>query len=113
MGLIADIKAMKDVQRIKWGGTAAISISSIANMIINLPDASKTLSKEKFNEVYSLHKKMRKCTTKIEMDIEGYYTTAVKILREFDEIAPCEAYLGLEPFEAELLMSEIRNNPTL
>lgn len=108
MGLIADIKAMSDVQRIKSGGRASLSISSITNMIINLPDASKALSKEEFDEVYSLYKKMRKCTTKLELDIDGYYKIAVDILREFDKVAPCESYLGLEPFEATLLMQEIR-----
>lgn len=110
MGLFSDIKAMKDVQRIKSGGYAAISISSITNMIINLPDASKNLSKEEFNDVYFVYKQMKKCTTKIEMDIEGYYKTAVDILRVFDRVAPCESYLGLEPFEASLLMEEIRKN---
>lgn len=110
MGLIADIKAMKSIQIIKSGGYANLSISSITNLIINLSDANKTIPKESFNEVYLLYTKMRKCTTKIEMDIEGYYKIAADILREFDKIYPCETYLGLEPFEASLLMEEIRKS---
>lgn len=108
MGLFSDIKALKDLQRIKNGGYAEMSISSITNLIINLADASKSLSKEEYNEVYSLYKKMRKCTAKFKIDIEGYYKTAVDILREFDKVVPCESYLGLEPFEASMLMGEIR-----
>lgn len=53
---------------------------------------------------------MRKCKTSIDMDINGYYETAINILREFDKIVPCESYLGMEPFEANLLMCEIRQN---
>ena len=48
MGLIADIRAMKEVQRIKNGGNASISVSSITNMIINLSGASHTLSKDDY-----------------------------------------------------------------
>lgn len=109
MGLIADIRAIKEVKRIKNGGSASISVSSITNMIINLPDASRTLSKDDYDEVYAIYKKMRKCKTPIDMDINGYYKTAISILREFDKIAPCESYLGMEPFEAKLLMHEIRS----
>ena len=108
MGLFADIKAMSDVQKIKLGGRAAISISSITTLIINLPDAQKNLSAQEYANVYSLYKKMRKCTTKLDMDLDGYYRIAADILREFDKISPCEPYLGLEPFEAALLMQEIR-----
>ena len=48
MGLIADIRAMKEVQRIKNGGNASISVSSITNMIINLSGASHALSKDDY-----------------------------------------------------------------
>ena len=108
MGIFANIKAIKDVQKIKNGGTAYLTISSITNLIINLPDAKKTLEQPVFEQVYALYKRFNKCNTKMELDFEGYYTTAIAILREFDKIAPCESYLGLEPFEAKLLMSEIR-----
>ncbi len=110
MGLISDISAIKKVEQIKNGGRASISVSSITNMIINLPDANRTLSKDDFDKVYALYKKMRKCKTSIDMDINGYYETAINILREFDKIVPCESYLGMEPFEANLLMCEIRQN---
>lgn len=110
MGLLADIKAMRDVQRIKCGGKASISISSISNMIINLPDANRNLSKDDYDKVIDIYSKMRKCTTKIDMDIKGYYKITIDILCEFDKVVPCEPYLGLEPFEASLLMNEIRKS---
>ena len=113
MGLIADIRAMKEVQRIKNGGNASISVSSITNMIINLSGASHILSKDDYAKVYDIYQKMRKCKTPIDMDINGYYETAISILREFDKIVPCESYLGVESFEASLLMREIRHDEPL
>ena len=109
MGLIADIRAIKKIQRIKNGGSASISVSSITNIIINLPDANRTLTKDEYEKVYAIYEKMRKCKTPIDMDINGYYKTAISILLEFDKIAPCESYLGMEPFEANLLMREVRS----
>lgn len=110
MGLFADLKAMRDVQRIKSGGKASLSVSSISNMIINLTDANRNLPKDDYNKVFDIYLKMRKCTTKIDMDINGYYKVAIDILHEFDKVVPCEPYLGLEPFEASLLMNEIRKS---
>ena len=39
-----------------------------------------------------------------------YYKITIDILCEFDKVVPCEPYLGLEPFEASLLMNEIRKS---
>lgn len=108
MGIFANIKAMRDVQKIKHGGTAYFTISAITNLIINLPDAQKTLDRAAFDRVFELYKKFDKCKTKVVLNYDGYLATAVEILREFDKIAPCETYLGMEPFEAMLLMKEIR-----
>lgn len=38
----------------------------------------------------------------------GYLAVAADILYEFDQIAPCEYILGVEPFEARMLMNEVR-----
>lgn len=108
MGIFANLKAMKDVQKIKNGGSAYFTVSAITNLIINLPDAQKTLDRTAFDKVFELYKKFNKCTTKLELNYEGYLATAVDILREFDKIAPCESYLGIEPVEAILLMKEVR-----
>ena len=64
-------------------------------------------------KVYDIYQKMRKSKTPIDMDINGYYETAISILREFDKIVPCESYLGVESFEASLLMRKIRHNGPL
>lgn len=110
MGILADIKAMRDIQKIKYGGTANISMASITNMIINVQEARKNLSKDEFNDFYQEYLKMQKCKTKLVIDYEGYLKICFDILRRFDEIAPCELYLGLEGIEAEMLMSEIRES---
>ena len=109
MGIFANIKAMKDVQKIKKGGKAFFSISAITNLIINLSDAQKLLDSATFDQVFELYKKMDKCTNKIELDYNGYIAIAADILKEFDKIAPCEYILGMEPFEATMVMKEVRN----
>lgn len=108
MGLFANIKAMKDLQKIKNGGFAYFSVSAITNLTINLPDAQRVLDGNTFNRVYDLYKQMNRCTSKMKLDYNGYLATAKDILKEFDKIAPCERYLGMEPFEAAMLMQEVR-----
>lgn len=108
MGFIADIKAMKDVARIKSGGTAKLSISQITCLITNMQDAQKSLSRSEFESVYALYKELRKCNTKMEMDKYGYIDTAVKIIKKFDAIAPYEKYSGGNELEFSFLMDDIR-----
>ena len=48
MGFFSDLKAIKDVQIISEGGTAKLSMSQIVNLIINLPDANRNLSSDKY-----------------------------------------------------------------
>ena len=108
MGIFANIKAMTDVQKIKSGGTAFFTISSITYLIINLPDAQKSLDRTTYDCVFELYKQFNKCKTKMKLDYYGYLATAVDILKEFDKIAPCESYLGMEHFEAMMLMQEVR-----
>lgn len=108
MGLFANFKAMKDVQKIKNGGTAYFTISAITNLIINLPDAQKALDRTTFDRVFELYRKMDRCKTKMKLDFDGYLSSAADILKEFDKIAPCESYLGMEPFEAMMVMKEVR-----
>lgn len=109
MGIFADMKAIADVQKIKRGnGTANLSIAQITGLLINLPDAEKNLPKKEFNQVYDLFKKMRKCKTKMSMDSHGYLDTAIKIIKEFDKIAPYELYSGGNQIEFSFMMSDIR-----
>lgn len=109
MGLFSNIKAIRDVQRIRSGGTANLSISQITCLITNMQDARKNLSSEKFEAVYALFNELRKCKIKMKMDINGYYDTAVKIIKRFDVIAPYEKYSGGNELEFSFLMEEIRD----
>lgn len=109
MGLFSDIKAAKDVQKLKQGGNANLSISQVVNLITNMPDAQKNLSKGEFEQVYSLYKQMRKCSTKIPVDLEGYFDMALKIIQRFDSIAPYEKYSGGNEIEFSFLMEKIRS----
>jgi hypothetical protein len=109
MGMLADIKATKDFMRIKNnGGKAKMSTSAITCLITSMPDARKNLSKEKFEAVYKLYRELRKCNTKRELDINGYYETATDIIMKFDAIAPYEKYGGENPIETAFLIGELR-----
>lgn len=109
MGYRDDMKAIADCQRIKRnGGTAKFSIASITTMSINLPDAKKRLTGEEFDQVYALFKRLRKCKSKIELDIDGYHDLAARIVLMFDNIAPYEKYSGMDEIEGKLLITGIR-----
>lgn len=108
MGFFSDMKAMKDISRIKSGGSAKLSISQITCLITNMPDAQKNLSKEEFNAVYALYKEMRGCKTKVQMDMDGYLNTALKIIKRFDAIAPYEKYSGGNESEFAFMMEDLR-----
>ena len=109
MGFFSDLSALKEVQRIKKGGTTNLSISQIVNLIINLPDAKKNLSSEDYEAVFSLYQKMRSGKTKLTLDLEGYYSVAIDLIRKFDAIAPYEKYSGGNEIETSLLMAQIRD----
>lgn len=109
MGIISDFKAMKDVSKIKAGGTAKLSISQITGLIVNLPDAQKNLSPREFNEVYNFFRRLRTCKTKIKMDIDGYLKQAIEIVKRFDAIAPYQKYSGGNELEFSFLMNDLRS----
>ena len=87
MGILADIKATKNLQKIKNGGTASFTVSSIVNHIINLGEAKRTLDYTSASRVFALYGQMRKCNNKMELDYEGFLGVAADILLEFDKIA--------------------------
>lgn len=108
MGLISGISAVSGVQKMKQGGTAKLSMAQITDMIINLPDATKNLSKEDFEKVYALYKEFKKCRTKMVLDMNAYLECATQIIKRFDRIAPYEKYSGGIELETQLMMEDIR-----
>ncbi len=110
MGIINDLKAVKAVQKLKKGETVKLSIAQITGLLINLIDANKNLSKEQYNKIYKIYSELRNCNTKMELDLNGYYETAIDIIKKFDKIAPYEKYSGGNETEIGFLMSEIRSN---
>ncbi len=109
MGILADIKAIKDVQKLKNGEIVKLSISQITGLITNMTDAKKNLEPKKFQDIYKLFTELRTCNTKMEMNLEEYYRTAKDIIKRFDIISPYEKYSGGNEFEFSFLMNEIRN----
>lgn len=108
MGFFADIKAISDVQKIKSGKIAELSISQITGLIVNMTEAKNNLSSEKFKEIYNLFLELRKCNTKIKMDQNAYIEMCLEIIQKFDVIAPYEKYSGSNEMEISFLMNDIR-----
>lgn len=110
MGIISSIKAMNDIQKLKSGGVVQLSIGQITELITNMLDARKNLTPEQYYRVYDLFTKLKKCNTKIEMDLDEYYRTCVDIIKKFDKIAPYEKYSGGNELEFSFLMDDIRKD---
>lgn len=108
MGLFSDAKAVLDVQKLKKGGTANISISQITNLIVNMTDAQKNLNQQDFASVYSMYLALRKCKSKMRLDMDRYYETASKIIFIFDNLAPYSYYSGGNCIETEFMLQEVR-----
>lgn len=109
MGMFSDAKAAIDVQRIKTGGTAKLSISQITCLIVNMSDAKKNLPEDQFEAVYSLYRQLRKCKSKIQMDIDEYYRVSGQIVLMFNHISPYEEYSGGNPIETAFLLSAVES----
>lgn len=110
MGIISSIKAMNDIQKLKSGAVVQLSIGQITGLITNMLDARKNLTTEQYYRVYDLFTKLKKCNTKIEMDLDEYYRTCVDIIKKFDKIAPYEKYSGGNELEFSFLMDDIRKD---
>lgn len=107
MGIFDDFRAVKNVQDIKKGKTAKLSVAQLACLLINLPDASKNLSAEQFKQVNSLYDEYRKFNTKVIMDMDSYLATSLKIVKSFNCIAFYGKYSGGNLQEYSFWMPEL------
>lgn len=107
MGFISDLFGVVNVQRIKNGGTARLSVCQITSLIVNMSDAKQFLPEDDFNSVYELFKRLRRVKKKRRMDIHGYYDTASKIVLLFNSLAPFIMYSGNAPEDAAKLLEFI------
>lgn len=107
MGILNDIKGIKEIQKIKNGKIGNLSISQITALITNMKDAKNNLTAEEFNQVYKLFLELRKCNTKLKMNIDSYCKTAIDIIKKFDEIAPYQKYSGGNELEFSFFMDDI------
>lgn len=109
MGIFSDIKASKDIQKLFKGESVKLSISQVVNLIISLVDAYKNLDRRDYRRVMNKYEEMRKCKNKIVMTSrKDYYEVCADIITEFNKIAPWESYSGLSPWEASMIMEELR-----
>lgn len=73
-----------------------------------MSEAKKNLSEKQFNQVCALYKQLRRCKSKLTLDIDGYYDVASRIVFMFDKVAPNEKYNGMDEMEAILLIEVVR-----
>ena len=103
-------KILNEVNTIKAGNVGALSESDIVNLLINIPDAQKNLSKEQFEKVYNLFLEYSSKNTKIRMDAITYLYFAITIVSKFNKEAPYEKYSGADEKETKKLLTEIKQN---
>ena len=99
MGVISGIDALLSVKKLKKGKSAFLSIAQIASMLINLVDAKKSLSDDKYNQIYELFISMQRCNKKIEFNWLSCLATCSEIIQKFDAIAPYRNYSGASLIE--------------
>lgn len=107
MSFVSDLFGMVNVQRIKNGGTARLSVCQITSLIVNMSEARQRLPDHNFNDVYALFKRLRKVKKKRRMDIYGYYDLSSKIILLYNNLAPFTLYSGNSPEDAAVLMKAI------
>lgn len=107
MGVLSDLSGMVNVQRIKNGGTARLSVCQITSLVVNMSDAKQFLPENDFHNVYELFKRLRKIKKKRRMNIYKYYDVASKIILLFNARAPFILYSGNTPEDAEKLLASV------
>lgn len=112
MGIISDFRAITEVQKLKAGKRANLSMSQIVGLITNMSDARRSLSQNQFDEVYALFSEYRKCKTKLNVSMDDYIDIAIRIIKSFDLIAPYEKYSGGNALEFSFMMQDIRSEIT-
>lgn len=98
------LSAMKEIQRIKFGGTAKISPSQVVCLISNTQDAQRNLSPveyDQYKHVFDFFRKNTKCQT---VDFDGYIEMCGMIIAEYEKYFP---YLLVDGEHSENL--ELRN----
>ena len=109
MGIFDGMQALKAVQGLKAGKPARLSIAQITDLLVNLPDAQKNLSKEENDALWIYYQIAKKDKQKIDIpDINEYYRIAVQLIKYFDKVAPYEKYSGNYSPEFRLLVDAIR-----
>lgn len=114
MGIISSAQAVQTIMRIREGGYGELSRAQISSCVINLIDARKRLTRDKYEEIFNLYKQYQNDTAKEKMDWSRYIEVALEIIDDFDDIAPFEMYCGdkdvytefdssNQPFETEEL----------
>ena len=108
MGILSDYQAIFEIGKLRKGKQAKLSLSQIVCIITNMSEAKSNLSRKQFDEVYALFKDYRKRTIKMYIDPDEFVDIAVRIIRDFDKLAPYEKYSGRNGEALSLMMRDLR-----
>lgn len=92
--MLQTIKAIKDIQRIRKGGTAFLSRSQIVNINFNIAKAKENLSTEQFYDFQQLFNHYKSDNQKEEMNLTKYMMVCQELIDNFEKIAPYDTLLG-------------------
>lgn len=81
-------EAVQNVQKIKRGGKAKLSLCQIAMLICNSPDAQRNLSPEEFDFYKACFNKFMSETKSYEVDLSGYYDMCNVVIGTFEKQIP-------------------------
>ena len=95
MSIFSQMAMPKKYDKLKRGEKVSVSVSDIASTIINLPMAKQNLSNDQYERILDIWVgDIDKDNIKKEVDLEGYYREAIKIVQKLQTVAPFENYSG-------------------
>lgn len=102
------MKTMSKLNRIQSGGREVLSTADITNLIIDLQEAEKKLTRSEFYAVSLLFYELKKYRANVEMDLYSYREEASIIIGAFNRIAPYEKYLKMVRGETQFYRDELK-----
>lgn len=81
-------------------------ISEIVSGLINLMDAKENLSHSEYNEIALVYDALTTDHTQIKLNLEAYYLLIIRLISNFDLIAPFFKFCGNEEINEDFLIDE-------
>ena len=107
MGLISEIRVSSAIKKITSGGSAKLSIADISRQFIYVSRAKGAFDDDVYSELVENFNATQRISEKKLMNQSQYETAISGILMSFDQIAPCEFYVGDGSTELNIMLTYI------